>query len=293
MSYVIALDIGGTKIEGAIVSKQGAISHTKKIYIYENDSKNKILNNIIYVIQFLKHITSFQIKAVGISFSGIINNQGILISQGNKLDCLNGINIKKKVQEKVNLPVIIENDANCFALAENIYGKYKNHNSLVGVIWGTSIGGGIIINKELFKGAQNSAGEIGRVKIPIQLNDDKKHLFEIGHICGGKYIQHNYSNKTTLPSKILTTNTPEAKKISKIVVSTMAWMLSNIVNTINPEVIVLGGGVSETSNTIYLKIQKEMKKYCDPYLYKHLKLKKYSIRNDAGILGASYLAFKL
>lgn len=291
MEYVIALDIGGTKIEGAIISQKGAISHTKKIYLHKNDDKNKILSHILYVAQFLKHVTSYPIKGIGISFSGIINSKGVLISQGNKLDVLNGINIKSVIQKKVNLPVFIENDANCFALAESIYGKYKDAKSILGVIWGTSIGSGLIINKQIFEGAQGGAGEIGRIKVPLYLNNKQKNHYQIGHICGGKYIEHTYS-KDLDASKILVSKDAEAKKISKVAISAFAWVLSSVVNTLNPEVIVLGGGVSNVPKSVYTLIKKEMKKYCDPYLYKSLKLEKYSLRNDAGLLGAAYLAYK-
>ena len=284
---VIALDIGGTKIKGIVMTKQGKILHEKKIYIEHMYGKH-ILSNIIYVIKFLKSITSEKTTAIGLSVSGSVKN-GKLIMSGTGLKSLIGTNFKKLLEKRFKIPVIVENDANCFALAESVYGKYKKYKNIVGFIWGTGIGAGIIANNQLIEGSLGGAGEIGALKIPIFMNDSKKQTYDVEHLCGGKYIKHSYG-KNILPTKILTLKDNKAKQISKIAITTMAWTLSVLVNTLNPDIIILGGGVSNVPKPIYTKIKKEMKKYCVPQFYKKLKLEKHSLPDDAGVLGAAHLA---
>ncbi|MGE0792638.1 MAG: ROK family protein [Candidatus Woesearchaeota archaeon] len=293
---VIAVDIGGTKIKGAIVDEKGNIIHSKKVFLHQNETKSSLISNILYVIKFLSSIYKVPIKAIGISTSGTIDKSGKLIITGNNLSSLKNVNLQKIIHQKTKVKVIVENDANCFTLAESIYGKSNKRSSVLGIIWGTGIGSGLVINKQLIKGANNAFGEIGKIKVPINLDSQNKHYHHLEHLCGGKYIEKMYLHDKKdyiLPSKILSLKDSRAKKISNIVVTSLAWIIGTMITTLNPEVIVLGGGVSNVSKDVYLKLKKEIKKYCPESLFKDLKLEKFSLSDDAGLLGAAYLANNL
>jgi predicted NBD/HSP70 family sugar kinase len=287
---IIGLDIGGTKIKGILVDDSGKIIYSKKIFIEDLNHK-QIISELTYIIKFLIGISKQKVQAIGISICGIVQ-EGKLISTGVGLNDLKGKNLKKIIQTKFNLPVIIENDANCFALAESVKGKYSKYTNLVGVIWGTGVGSGIIINQEIYSGSKGGAGEIGKLKVPILIDSQTKQSYNIEHLCGGKYMKKSYG-KNILPSKIFDLKDVVAKKISQIALSAMAWSIANLINTLNPNVIVLGGGMSNISKTTYTKLKKEVKKYCMPELFSSTKIYKYSISDDAGALGAVILAKKL
>jgi predicted NBD/HSP70 family sugar kinase len=289
---VISIDIGGTSIKGAIITKEGKIIRKTKIFTQVEKGKTSILNRLLGMISILSK-TIHKIDCVALSIPGYLDKKGNYIFTGDNLSCLKGVNLQKEIQSLVDLPVFIENDANCFAVAEANFGKYKNANSLFGFIWGTGIGGGIVIDRKLYSGSFNRAGEIGKIKLPVFISKNEKHIYTLEHMCSGKNIAKMYEQSTgesLMISKIMTSKNSHALKIQKIVINSMAWAFSTIIDTINPDVIVVGGGVSNVPSIIYSQIKKEMLNFCDKESINKTKIERYSISDDAGILGAAYLA---
>jgi len=127
MQYTLCLDIGATKIAGALINKEAGISHYLQIPTQAKKNNKIILNNIFFIInQIIKNV---KIKSINLSIAGQIDyKKGIIIKSPNFQQNFKNINIKKILEKKYRLPVYIDNDANCFALGEAIFGLGKKYN---------------------------------------------------------------------------------------------------------------------------------------------------------------------
>ncbi len=280
MRYFIGLDIGGTKIEGILVNDKYKIIK-KNIKKTEADKPREItLKNIFSVIKELKQ--NYKLSGIGISTAGYVKNK-VLVNCPN-IPNLNNINIIKDFKKNIKEKFIVENDANCFALAENIYWKKKN---LVGVILGTGIGTGIIINGKLYRGKSGST-EFGHTIIAssgLKCRCGKKGDFESW--CSGNSILKRYKKlggKLKKTQEIFKSKDKLAKKIIDETYKYLGIGLANIITALNPDLIVLGGGVSNGID--YNRINKEVKKNVIKELRDDVKIVKNKLGADSGVIGA-------
>ncbi len=163
MEYAIGVDIGGTKIEADLVNSSGRILFRNRVKTDADKPKKKIINNIVEAINSVKNFANkkgVKVNGVGIGTPGFVlpNGKTVLIVN---IPAFEGINLIKDLEKKVRTKVFHDNDANCFALAEHMYGAAKNHRISVCIIWGTGIGAGIIINDRIYSGSNGAAGEFG------------------------------------------------------------------------------------------------------------------------------------
>lgn len=296
----ISIDLGGTKIEGALVNDKGSILEKLRVPTEAYLGRDEVLENIESVISKLFSEKQRDVKGIGLSMPGFINNEGNVSFPGGTLDCLRGFNLKRHLEKKFNLPVIIENDANCFALAESVHGAGKNGKVIVGVIWGTGIGGGIIIDGKVFSGAGGAAGEFGHMVIEPSLSKGRKcscgQYGCLENLASGSAISEIYQENG---GKIRNANVREiydskekvAKKTISSAIHYMAVGIADMVHILNPDVIVFGGGVSNLPKSVYDKIEKEVYKYTMKQINENLKIMKYEISDSAGVIGAAMLVF--
>lgn len=297
--YVIGIDFGGTKIEGSVVNSKGKISLTKRIPTPScNKGKEQIIKGIISVINYLKKESNKKIKGIGISLPGFVDGYGKIVFGGGTLTCLVRTNLKKEIEKKVRLPVYIENDANCFALAEATYGAGRKQKVVVGVIWGTGIGGGLVVDKQIYSGAFGGASEFGHMVIDPEVKKGPKcgcgqraclEMLSSGKNISRLYKQRGGKIKNANPRQIYDSKEAVSKKIINDAIHYLGIGLATLVNVFNPDVIVLGGGVSNLPLPVYTRIKKEVKRYALPILTKSLKIRKHSISDSSGILGAAAL----
>ena len=237
-----------------------------------------------------------RITGVGISMPGFTDKKGKVIFGGGTLTSLVGINLKKELEERTNFPVFIENDANCFALAEAVHGAGKRHSVVLGVIWGTGIGGGLVINRRIYSGAFKDGLEFGHMVInPTITSGVKCGCGQYGcleMLASGKNISRRYYElggklKNAGAREVYLSREPAAKKAIADAIHYLGIGLADLIDTFNPEVIVLGGSVSRFPNPVYGRLKKEVKKYALPVLTKNLHIVRYKISADEGILGAA------
>lgn len=283
MKYFIGLDIGGTKIEGILVNENYKL--LKKIKKpTEADKPRKItLKNIFSILNELKG--NYKISGIGISTAGYIRNN-YLVNCPN-IPNLNNTNIMKDLKKNIKEKFIVENDANCFALVENTYWGKKD---MVGVIIGTGIGTGIIINERLYKGKSGST-EFGHTIIDpsgLKCNCGKKGDFESW--CSGNFILKRYKKlggKLNTTQEIFRSKDKTAKKIIDETYKYLGIGLSNLITTLNPELIVIGGGVS--NELYYKRVNSEVKKNVIKELRQDVRIVKNKLGDDSGIIGVILL----
>jgi len=285
MTLVIGIDLGGSKIKGILMNEKGEMLNS---YVYPTEAhepRRHILKNIIDVIN---HVRTGDVVKIGFSSPGFALPNGRMACMPN-IKKLEGVNLKKEVEKRTRLKVVLENDANCFALAEQRRGAAKECRNIVGVIIGTGVGTGIIINGEIYRGAIGGAGECGHTKLVVS-NEVK----EVEDFISGPNIVKRYeqlSNRKADSPRILLEKKDEfARKVYGEFVFYTGLFFSNLINTFNPEMIVVGGGVSNID--FYKDVEKIVKKYAHPKLSRFCRIRKNALGDDSGVIGAAELVLK-
>ncbi len=295
---ILGIDLGGTKIEGIILKSDKEPIEIERLRINTEEDKgyNQIINNIKKLVDTLENKVNYKFKKIGIGTPGTLDPETQLLKNSNSQN-LNNKSIKSDLENLLGKKVNIENDANCFALAETKFGAVKDqmpHAKIVfGVIIGTGVGGGIIIDNKILYGKQGIGGEWGHTII----KDDgemcycgKKGCVE--SVISGRALQKYYTSLSgeKLSFKNIYKNIEtdlNAKKTLKRMITYFGKGLSNVVNIIDPDIIVLGGGLSNT-NELYDQGYQELKKYVFNPTFK-TKIIKPKLGDSAGVYGAALL----
>jgi len=286
MTQYIGLDVGGTKIEGILVDNKSKVIKRVRRPTESWKSRESIISNIVDVAKQLRGKTSFPI---GISMAGYKNNYGMP-----NIPKLIGVKMETVLGKKLKTKVVIANDGHCFALAEHILGVGKGSENLVGVTLGTGIGGGVVIDNRLCEGMYGGAAHIGHMILDpsnkIQCRCGQYGDFESW--CAGPHIVKRYvkqGGKIKKPdvAKIFASKEKTARKVTEETYQKLGMGFVNLINLFNPEIIVVGGGLSSLVD--YRRIMKETKRYATTGLEKNVKITENKLGSAAGVYGAALL----
>ena len=286
----IGIDLGGTKIEGILTDENYKSITRKRIPTNQEEGYNSILESIKNLVLELVQESNDKVS-IGVCTPGALSLNTGLIKNSNT-QCLIGKDLQNDLKNILHYNVSIENDANCFALAEAKLGAGKNSNLVFGVIMGTGVGGGIIIDGKIHHGRTNIAGEWGH-----------HCLHPEGNICycGNKGCVETYISGPALEKKwsqltsqnqslseiIKNSDNPNFLNWKKSFLDDFGLSLANVIDILDPDVIVLGGGVSnidflysEGKNSIYEKVFSDI---VDTPITKN------ELGDSAGVFGACML----
>ena len=260
----IGIDLGGTKIEGILTDNNYQTIERKRISTNKEQGYDSILISIKNLILDLSCKSNEELS-IGICTPGTLSLDSGLLKNSNT-QCLTGKPIQTDLEEILNQKIAIENDANCFALAEAKLGVAKNSNVMFGVIMGTGVGGGIIINGKIHHGRTGIAGEWGH----HCLHDEGNSCYCGNRGCVETYIsgpalEKNWSRLSnlnqSLPEIIQNKDNPNFVNWKKTFLHNFGLSLANVIDILDPDMIVLGGGVSnidflydEGKNFVYEKV---------------------------------------
>ena len=248
MSNRIGIDLGGTKIEAIIIDDQFQVIDRKRIPTLRDEGYDAIINRIIDLSKEMISIGDID-GPIGICTPGTIEATTGLLKNSNTV-CLIGKPIQKDMEDALGIPVLMENDANCFALAEATIGAAKKYDVVFGVILGTGCGAGIVMNKKIHRGANAIAGEWGH----HTLYPDGRSCY-----CGNQGCTESYISGTALESEWKEL-TGEFATVTDVIDNKMyeahpEWKenfmmnfgraLSNVIDILDPDAIVMGGGLSK------------------------------------------------
>jgi glucokinase len=288
----IGVDVGGSKISACVVTHKGKVLKNVIVPTPSKKGKDAIIKAICDAITRLNESCA---AGVGIALPGFVDKKGKVIFAGGTLTSLVGTNIKKRIEKKVLLPTHIENDANCFTFAEALFGAAKKQEIVLGIIWGTGIGSGIVVKKSILAGSKGGAGELGQISL---YHDNKKNpCTTIEELCSGKNILRRYRRLggttvyKTATDLLKKKRDVVARQVADDAILNLAKMIAILTHVHNPSVIVLGGGLANAPQEVYKKIASYARKFTHPVYRKSLKLKKFSLRDDAGAIGAAQLVF--
>lgn len=287
--YKIGIDLGGTKIEGVCLDEELHILKRKRIPTNQHLGYTNIVNSIIGLVGELT--SSLGKYEVGICTPGAISKKTGLIKNSNT-QCLIGMPLKQDLEEALGVKVCMENDANCFAMAEATMGAGAGYGVVFGVIMGTGVGGGIVIDGRIHKGRTYIAGEWGH-----------HTLHQNGNMCycgrrgcaetylSGPALQKRWTELTgrsePLEEIVRNLNVDGALQWKNEFLSNFGVALANVMDILDPDVIVIGGGVSnieflytEGKAAIYQNVFSDL---VDTPILKN------KLGDSAGVIGAAML----
>ena len=281
---ILAIDIGGTMVKYGLISSDGEILSTDKIETEAEKGLENILNKIDNIFKRYK-----ENNPVGIAVSGTGQINGIIgkVIGGNPIiPNWIGTNLVKILEKKYNLPIVLVNDVNCVALGEKWIGAGKNLKNFICLTIGTGIGGGIILNNQLFRGENFVAGEFGHILI-------KKGEFEqFASTTALIRLVKERTEKTLNGKEIFDLEKKEIVEYQEVIsewIENLTDGLSSIVYCFNPANIILGGGVIGQGEPLINRIKNSLFKKIGPQFKEKLNIIQAKLGNNAGMIGASYL----
>ena len=314
--YVVGVDMGGTKILAATITEDGTILSRAKTATKAHKNPTKVIDRIADCINKAIEQASLSknnIQSIGIGAPGPLNPQdGVIIFAPN----LNWYNVplKKELEDRLEIPTFLDNDVNVGTMGEFKHGAGQGVNSLVGIFVGTGIGGGIILNGELFHGANKTAGEIGHIIVKAdgpKCNCGNSGCLEAissrtaitkqirkAVLTQGKkshILELNDGNLNSIRSgtlaKAIAKNDKVTIKVMQRAAKYLGIGIASVVNFLNPEMIILGGGVVEALDDKFIeRIRKFAAEYALPNTMDGVEIVTAKLGDDAGVIGASVLA---
>lgn len=293
----LGIDLGGTKIEGVVLSQDNSILARTRIPTpyYKNPEKayRIILTSIGNLIEKLEADTA-STCSIGIGTPGTISSLSGLMKNSNTV-CLNGKSLHKDLEQHIGRKVRIANDANCFALSEALHGAGKDYDSVFGIIMGTGVGGGIVINKQIHTGAMGIAGEWGHNS--LLGNGPACYCGRQGCVetlISGPGISADYERSGGAPGSSPADIINFAESGNKLAMNCIERFLkrfgravATVVNILDPHAIVLGGGVSNL-NILYDRGRQAI----EPHIFSDsftTPILKNHHGDSSGVFGAAYL----
>lgn len=301
--FLIGIDAGATNIKAGLIDPTSykVIFRTLLSTGHYKPKKEKLIEAFSKAVDLIlrkNNLSKKDILAVGLGLPGPIDSQKGIVYFLPNIPGWKNIPIKRILERKLRIPVFVDNDVNLITLAEWRLGAARGAKNLLCITLGTGVGGGLILDNKLYRGAHFLAGEIGHSPInefgPTCNCGGQAHL---ERYVGNKYIlasaRNVFKNKDLTLEKISLL----AKKGNRAAIN--IWQdvgrrvgiaLCSAVNLLNLEIIVIGGGVSSAGKPLFESIKKTILKSAMPILGRQVRIVKSSLSSDAGILGAAILA---
>jgi glucokinase len=306
---VIGVDLGGTNLRTALLSPDGEVLDRQKEATQAIEGWKSVVSRLTRNVQQLQVVArkkGITVAAVGVGAPGVIQmNKGIVVKSPNFPDW-NNLPLKEELEGVLGIPVSIENDANAAALGEQWRGAGRGIESMILLTLGTGVGGGIVLNSQIWQGADGMAGEIGHMT-----------LFPDGRQCGcgnngclemyasARGIVQSYREALdgggAAPAAELTSEQiyqaardgePVARRVMKDMGRMLGIGIANLINIFNPQMIVLGGGVKDAWDLFIGATREEIMRRAFQVPAERTKIVPSLLGDDAGMIGAAAVALQ-
>ncbi len=309
------IDIGGTNIKFGLVDKEGRILHRESRPTMAEKGPVPLLHLVTNIGERLMYYAAeedFEIQNLGVGTPGAVDfSTGTVIGPCPNIKGWQGTELGAVLRERLNIPVYVDNDVNAMALAEARFGAAVSAGSVICVTLGTGVGGAIIIDGKLWRGATSSAGEIGHMTINYDSTEDgSKMVGSLESYCSSKAILARV--KTILEKKMtpvfqslldgecekltirklfeaVRKNDAVAKASIDEAAEFLGIGLAGVVNLLNPESVVIGGGIVSGGGGFVQAVAQEIRKRAFDSAVSQLTIVKAALGNDAGFIGAGLL----
>ncbi|MBR2430854.1 ROK family protein [bacterium] len=312
MAQRIGVDVGGTNIKIALVNDEGKIIYSNSIPTHAEMGYEYTINNMKEAIRELVKETQLEtkdIEGLGFGFPGQIDCQKGIVRLAPNIPGWANIPIAEIMEKEFHIPTRVDNDVRTATLGELNYGAGVGCQNLVCITVGTGIGSGLVINGKIVRGASNAAGELGHIKLnleggPLCGCGDRGCLeaYASGpsivamaedYIKGGKSTRYRELANPEITPYIVSVaaqeGDPVAKQIFKIIGEYIGMGLVSVVNLLNPEKIIIGGGVAAAGDILFNPIKETIAKRAMSIQKEAVEIVPAQLGNNAGVIGASLL----
>jgi glucokinase len=315
-SFTLGVDLGGTKVDTALVDASGKIIQSHYRLIDETRTPDIVIQNIIDSVNICSQQAGIKAQALGLGVAGQIDKEGGIVRDSPNLPGWHDVELRSRLEEALNIPVAINNDVRVITWGEWQHGSGKGLNDLACVFVGTGIGGGIVSNGKLLEGCDNTAGELGH--LTVVAGGRKCRCPNEGCLeayAGGWAIAERAQDIVRANPEAGRTLTSLAGDVSKITAATvsegykngdplaqrlvkdtgryLAAGLVSIVNALNHCLLILGGGVIYGLPDYLALVEKKVRAQALPTPARNLRITLGALGNKAGVIGAAALARQL
>lgn len=311
--YVVGLDLGGTKIAGVLVDLKGNIIRKYSLPTNAWEGEKEVSDRILRVIDEVLNnegqelnVSTEEIKAIGIGSPGPLDVRNGLILNSVNLPFTN-FNIVALVEERYKIKTYLDNDANVAAIGENVFGAGKGTENMIYLTISTGIGGGAIINGKIYRGHTCNALEIGH--ITVMADGPLCNCGNLGcaeALASGTGIARLANKKLEtagesslrqyekVTSKEVFIEAAKGDKVAEEILENslnyFGICVANAITIFDPEMVVIGGGVSKGGKIVFDIVNKVVKERCFPVMVENCKILPAALGEDAGAIGAAALA---
>jgi len=297
--YFVGIDLGGTNLKVGLLDERYRIVDKLVLSTRDLGCRDELIKAICSAVKDVvsdNKLKNHSIFGVGIGLPGPVDAESGLVHFFPNIPGWKNVPLKKILEKNLKLPVFIDNDAKAMSLAEYEIGSARGSKSAVCITLGTGVGGGIIIDGDIYRGKNNAAGEIGH--LPINLEGPKCN-------CGGKACLEAYIGNKRISqrvkkifkrdialdelSRMAVKGSKPALKIWREVGEYLGVALTAVVNLLNPDCIVIGGGVSGAGNILFKRVKEVVLERAMPVQARQVKILKARLGNDAGMIGAGII----
>lgn len=274
---ITGIDLGGTNIRGGVVNNN-VLADVKSVRVSSSGTEDEVLQELFHLAD---QLVNNDTTAIGIGVPSVVDMERGIVYDVQNIPSWKEVHLKKHLEERYHLSVLINNDANCFALGEKYFGQGKNYHSFIGLAIGTGIGAGIIINDKLYAGANCGAGEFGMVNYL-----DK--YFE--YYASGQFFKNVYHTDGGEIFHEAEKGEKEALKIFEEFGRHLGNAIKMILYTYDPELIIFGGSIKDAYPFYKDTMWEEIEDYAYPKSLEKFQIKISNLK-DSGVLGAAALCY--
>jgi glucokinase len=311
--FVFAADLGGTHLRVATVDRNGKIYCRQMQPTPQAEKPNEIVRTLIDAVREFEIGTVKRggtLSAVSVVVPGTVNvAEGVVVKAPN-VPCLDGFRLAAALESELAWPVILENDANAAAIGELWRGAGQGYRSLICVTLGTGVGGGIILDGKLWRGVDGSAAEIGHIGVDpfagvpctcgsrgcLEVYASATAIVRMTREARPRYPNSMLHNTEALTSQKIYQAGMEGDELAIEVFRRMGVYLgiglASLINVLNPEIVVIGGGLSNGWDLFEKHMHQQVLERAFPIPARRVKIVRAKCGDDAGLLGAARLAFK-
>lgn len=300
----IGLDFGGTTVKLAVCQGAKVIEKAEPIETARHDGVDALIGAMVESISVIRKRYP-KISAVGAGIPGFVDFDSGFLHNLTNVPGWTNVPFKTILEQKLKLPVVVENDANAMAYAEWKFGAAKGHNNVVCLTLGTGVGGGLILNGKPFRGSAFGAGEIGQMSINFRgRKGGYGNPGALEKYVGNQQIEahaiQTYASfgKTKkrgdcTPKHIAewaAKGDPIARKVWGDVGIWLGNALMSIIWILNPDAIVIGGGVANAGELLFGPVRRQLQSTLNPVFFERLDIVPAKFGNEAGVIGCAALA---
>ncbi|MHA3770528.1 ROK family protein [Verrucomicrobiota bacterium sgz303538] len=302
----IGIDFGGTTIKSATVRDGAIVERGEVIDTLKHDTRS-LEDALVNTIKALKAAHP-DVASVGVGLPGFVDSVNGIVHHLTNVPGWHEVPLRRLLGERTALPVTIENDANAMAYGEWRYGAAKDGQNVVCITLGTGVGGALILDGRLYRGAQLGAGEIGHMSIDYRgIAGPYGNFGGLEEYVGNQQIAERAVERYRATGRIKSIvectpaelakaaegGDPVAAELWEEVGTEIGAALASVIWILNPDTIVIGGGVARAGELLFAPIQRAVHQRTIPVFHEHLRIVPATLGNDAGIIGCATLAMNL